>query len=247
MDTYATAQNIGLRSHQCDATAVHTSPGGIRAYALLDGIGSTDTISAWTRNTARRVARAAAQRGSAEAGLRAVYDRYAAIPARNDPFTRYDLPAAAVVVAVTVPGKPITIAWCGDSRAYVIVGNHPAVKITQDHNLRRVRPPRGNRNIITSYLGAAETDAECVNTFGHPAIEAFTIPLEPLRLVLASDGAYEPYEDGGRPLAAELAGPTDAAAHRFVDGAVRISAEAGPGRPSADNATVLIADIQAST
>ena len=32
MRSYATAQLIGDRSHQCDATAVYTAPTGARAY-----------------------------------------------------------------------------------------------------------------------------------------------------------------------------------------------------------------------
>jgi len=67
--TYATAQLIGDRSHQCDATAVSTAPSGARAYALLDGIGSSDEIRDWTRTAARRLARTAARRGDAEAGV----------------------------------------------------------------------------------------------------------------------------------------------------------------------------------
>ena len=44
MRNYATAQLMGDRSAQCDATAVSTAPSGSRAYVLLDGIGTSDEV-----------------------------------------------------------------------------------------------------------------------------------------------------------------------------------------------------------
>ncbi|MFF8100150.1 mucin-2 [Streptomyces sp. NPDC016640] len=194
MRTYATAQLIGDRTHQCDVTAVATAPSGARAYVLLDGIGSSDTVRDWTCNAARRLARTAARRGHAEAGLRAVYNR-----------------------------------------------------LTSDHNLRRIYPPRdgspgGNRNIITSCLGATETDEENRNQYGHPAIETAVCHADTFRLLLASDGAYEPHEDAGHHLADQLIGTPGEAARHFVDTAVATARAAI--NPHADNATVLIADIR---
>ncbi|MGA5499455.1 hypothetical protein ACPCSP_34675 [Streptomyces cinereoruber] len=114
---HGVAQRPGDRVFQCDATAVCTIPGGTRAYALLDGVGDTKVVRAWTRTASRRLARAATGHGDAEAGLRAEYDRYAADPARHDP----DLPTAAAVVAVHVPGGPFSVAWSGDARAYLLL------------------------------------------------------------------------------------------------------------------------------
>ncbi|MER8236149.1 hypothetical protein [Streptomyces sp. NPDC094049] len=82
MKHYATAQRLGDRAFQCDATAVCTMPDGTRAHALLDGVGDTRAVRAWTRTAARRLARAAAGHKSAEAGLRAEYARYATDPVR---------------------------------------------------------------------------------------------------------------------------------------------------------------------
>ncbi|WP_460071095.1 PP2C family protein-serine/threonine phosphatase [Streptomyces sp. YKOK-I1] len=242
MRLHATAQLIGDRSHQCDATATATAPSGARAYVLLDGIGSTDEVRAWVRTAAQRLARAAAQRGDAEAGLRAVYERYAAEPERSDPWARDSVPDAAAIVAVTAPGRPLTIAWCGDARAYVLVRG-TVQRLTRDHNLRRVYPPcdshnGGNRNIITSYLGNSDTDDEVRDRYGHPAIETVTRGAEDCWLLLASDGAYEPLEDSCRNLADYLIGDLRAAALDFVASAVEhVSARA-------DNATVLIADLR---
>lgn len=110
MRSYATAQLIGDRTAQCDATAISTHPSGARAYVLLDGIGSTDEIRDWTRQAARRLARTAARHADAETGLRAVYERYATEPGRSDPWGP-ELPSAAAVVAVTALSAPVTSHW----------------------------------------------------------------------------------------------------------------------------------------
>ncbi|WP_075737526.1 PP2C family protein-serine/threonine phosphatase [Streptomyces acidiscabies] len=241
MRTHATAHLIGDRTHQCDTTATRTAPNGTtRAYVLLDGIGSNDAVRDWVRTAARRLARTAAVHGDAEAGLREVYTRYATDPDREH---------AAAVVAVTT-GRTLTIAWCGDSRAYLLTDG-ALQRLTDDHNLRRVYPagrgyptaPGGNRNVITSYLGNYETDDEVKARYGHPAIEAATITLDggKHRLLLASDGAYEPLEDAGRSLADYLAGDVRTAATGIVTAAVA-TAHNHPD-PHADNATVLVADL----
>ncbi|HEX5569715.1 MAG TPA: protein phosphatase 2C domain-containing protein, partial [Streptomyces sp.] len=217
MHTYATAQLIGDRSHQCDATATAAIPGGGRAYVVLDGIGSTPAVRIWTRTAARRLARAAAHHADAETGLRVVYDRYAANPNRHDPWKT--LPSAAAVVAVHLPGRPLSIAWCGDARAYVVMTRGPVRRLTDDHNLRRVLDGRGNRNVITSYLGSSYTDEEVRQECGHPAIETTTRAAENCRLLLATDGAYEPLEDSCARLGDFLAGTPGEAARGFVQGA----------------------------
>ncbi|MGW6460146.1 PP2C family protein-serine/threonine phosphatase [Streptomyces sp. NPDC055078] len=254
MRNYATAQALGSRTAQCDATAIHTAPDGARAYALLDGIGDYQSVRTWTRTAARRVARAASRRGDAEAGLRHIYQEFAADPDRQDPYTRRYMESAAAVVVVTAPGRPMTVAWCGDSRAYLL-DRGIARRLTADHNDRRVHPPiatypeGGDRNVITSYLGSADADEELMSRFGHPAIETATVSLDgPSRLVLASDGAYEPHMDAGHDLYVELADePLDEVARDFVSRAVatslRTTAAKDPGGPYADNASVLLADL----
>ncbi|MCX4564343.1 protein phosphatase 2C domain-containing protein [Streptomyces phaeochromogenes] len=238
MRTHASFQLIGDRSHQCDATATYTHDGA-RAYALCDGIGSTDAVRDWTRTATRQLARAAALRADAEAGLRAVYGDYAAEPDRQDEDARYDLPAACAVVAVTAPGKQLTVAWCGDARAYILTPRGTLQRLTADHNRRRVF--HGNRNLITSCLGATETDEQRKALYGHPAIESATRTPENCRLLLASDGAYEPLEDSARNLADYLTGSPNEAAREFTTSAI---AHAGT---YADNATVLVADLTTRT
>ncbi|MFG2312912.1 protein phosphatase 2C domain-containing protein [Streptomyces sp. NPDC048566] len=230
---HASAQLIGDRSHQCDATATHTH-NGTRAYVLCDGIGSSDEVQAWTRTAARRIARAAARSGDAEAGLRAEYDRYAAEPERKSPLA--DLPNACAAVAVAVPGKPPTVAWCGDVRAYALTPGGTLRRLTADHNARRVFG--GSRNRVTSYLGAVESDDECKGRYNHPAIESATAPADACRLLLASDGAYEPLEDSCRDLTRYLGWRNPRrAADTFVTAAIDHASS------HADNATVLVADL----
>jgi len=236
MRTYATAQLIGDRSHQCDATATATGPNGARAYVLLDGIGSNDEVRDWTRRAARRLARTAVYHADAETGLRAQYERYAADPDRQGPWAR--MPDACAVVAVATP-RWLTVAWCGDVRAYLLTGGR-LIRLTQDHNLRRVF--NGNRNIVTSYLGNDETDQDVKNWYGHPAIETVTRLLENSRLLLASDGAYEPHEDAGHELSDFLVGDPREIAECFVETAVATARAVAD--PYADNATVLVADLR---
>ncbi|MFJ5120850.1 PP2C family protein-serine/threonine phosphatase [Kitasatospora sp. NPDC088548] len=241
---YAAAQQLGTRKAQCDATAVRTAPDGTRAYVLLDGIGSTPEVRAWTVAAARSLARSAARRASAVGALTALYDRYAGEWERQDPHLSRYLPKACAVVAVSAPGRPLEVAWCGDSRAYVVTGTG-AHLLTADHNLRRVYPPRagmpgGNRNRVTSCLGSGQTDEEVRYHYRHPAIESVTHPTGEYRLLLVSDGAYEPHEDRGGNVAEFLAGPVRQAARSLVSTAVTAALRTGE---AADNATALVADL----
>ncbi|MCL7382166.1 mucin-2 [Streptomyces sp. 35G-GA-8] len=236
--TYGSAQHIGDRSHQCDATAVRTAPDGTRAFVLLDGIGSSDTVRTWTRTAARRLAQACALHGHAEAGLRAEYTRYAAEPIRQDDARRSEPPSAAAVAAVHSPAGLLSIAWAGDTRAYLLLDGVLS-ELTEDHNLRRV--DGGSRDMITTCLGSAWDDRRTQERWGHPAIESMAAPLtRPGRLLLASDGAYEPYEDTGGLLADHLAGALESVPHSLTEGAVAL-ARAQPA--AADNATVLVIEL----
>ncbi|MGW5931554.1 mucin-2 [Streptomyces anulatus] len=250
MRTYVTAQHTGTDPGQCDATAVRTAPSGARAYVLLDGLGRRASTHRWAIAAARQIARTAAHRGSAEAGLRHVYDRV-----REDAAHYGSSHKAAVVVAVKAPGQRLKVAWCGDSRAYLLERGI-TVRLTDDHNKRRVYPPTatypngGNRNVITSCLGSSATDEDVIKVYNHPAIEATSREITgPCRLLLASDGAYEPHEDARHDLYVELADePLPTIAREFVDlavdTAVKTSRALDPNQVYADNATILLADIQ---
>ncbi|MCL3998788.1 hypothetical protein [Streptomyces lavenduligriseus] len=156
--SYATAQRRGDRALQCDATAVCTAPDGTRAYALLDGVGDTPAVRSWTRTAALRLVRAAAGHADAEAGLRAEYGHYAADPART---AGHDLPCAAAVVAVHVPGGLFSVAWSGDARAYLLLDGHLRL-LTEDHNARSLPAsgkPAATRRQIRS--GATRPSSTC--------------------------------------------------------------------------------------
>src|SRR5690606_37510594 len=97
-------------------------------------------------------------------------------------------------------------------------------------------------NIITSCLGATESDEQLMGEVWHPAIETAVCHADTFRLLLASDVAYEPHEDAGHHLADQLIGMPGEAARHFVDTAVATARAVA--NPHADNATVLIADIR---
>ncbi|MFG3207388.1 mucin-2 [Streptomyces sp. NPDC048192] len=249
MRTYAIAQHTGTDPGQCDATAVRSAPHGARAYVLLEGIGRRETTHRWALGAARQIARTAARRGDAEAGLRHVYNL-----CRQDAIRYGFSDKAAAVVAVKAPGKPLTVAWCGDCRAY-LMEHGIAVRLTEDHNKRRVYPPTatypygGNRNHITSFLGSHATDEDSQRRYGHPAIETTTRKITgPCRLLLASDGTYQPHEDARHCLFTECDGddliPTVRdLVNLAVDTAVKTSRSLDPNQVYADNATALLADL----
>jgi serine/threonine protein phosphatase PrpC len=241
MRNYATHQKTGGRDYQCDATAVATV-NGVRAYALLDGIGDKPYVREWTRTAARLLARTAARLHDAEAGLRFEYERYTRENDRQGPWGFG--PKACAVVVVEAPGLPLTAANAGDARAYWL-RRGTLERLTRDHNLRRVYTPceahdGGSRHRVTSCLGATETDEQVMNVVNHPAVEARTVHAERGRLLLASDGAYEPHEDAGHLLGDLLYGTPAEAARRVVSDAVA-TALTVTSRP--DNATALVADL----
>ncbi|MFD6335334.1 PP2C family protein-serine/threonine phosphatase [Streptomyces niveus] len=248
MRTYATAQHTGTDPGQCDATAVRASPKGTRAYVLLDGIGRSEETQLWASGAALQIARTAARLGDAEAGLRYVYNL-----CRDDAIHYGYSHKAAAVVAVKAQGKPLTVAWCGDSRAY-LMERGSAVRLTEDHNKRRVYPPSanspygGNRNRLTSCLGSDRDDEHVRRLYRHPAIETTTREISgPCRLLLVSDGAYEPLEDARHCLFTACHGdliPTVRnLVNRAVDTSVKTSRALDPNQVYADNATALLAEL----
>ncbi len=225
---YATAQRIGGRSHQCDATAVASYEGTV-AHVLLDGMGCSDEIAQWTQAIAVRLAETAARLGDADAALRQVHAAAAAEPGRAEHWRT--MPRAVAVVALFRPGALVQIVWCGDARAYRRGLDGVVRRITDDHNDRQDALerglPGGNRNKVLSFLGDPRPS---------PRFGARTEPAEGLFL-LASDGAYEPLEDMGCELWVHLDGPLDEVAEDFTEFAV------SAGGADADNATVTVIDL----
>jgi serine/threonine protein phosphatase PrpC len=238
--SFRSAQRLGTRSHQCDATAGRTRR-GIHAFALLDGIGSSDAVRSWTRARAVDLASAGASLGNADAALRRVHASAAAEPGR-DTWGWEDLPAAVAVLAVLNQGA-LTVAWCGDSRAWHLSPAGEFTPLTSDHNVAQdlrdagLAPGPDDRNTVTSYLGwhpLAPGNGGGAAKFGTATVDG---PLG--RLVLASDGTYEPLESAADPMTGHLTGSTcQQAARRLVAAAIT---NAHPSRT--DNATVLVANL----
>ncbi|RNG27165.1 PP2C family protein-serine/threonine phosphatase [Streptomyces botrytidirepellens] len=233
----STAQQLGDRAVQCDATGIYTQAAtGARSYVLLDGIGTSTAVQRWTRTTARRLARAAATGGDAYWALLAEHARIRAEPDRQG-YSAWMQPGAVAVIALALPGHLLQIAWCGDARAYLRSPDALIVRcLTSDHNQRRQKITRGetvearHRHVVTSYLGHSSEE---------PLIGSVTAPAEG-RLVLVSDGTYEPLEATGHSLAGYLDGTLGQAAHDLTAAAVQLAWASGE---HPDNATALVADL----
>jgi serine/threonine protein phosphatase PrpC len=223
----AILQFTGSRSHQCDAARVNLT--GMPAFVLLDGIGSNPQVRRWTRLTASRVAREATHHG-AEYALATARARAEAAQDQAGQFNQ--LPSACAAVA-TVDNGTLTVAWSGDVRAYLLPEAGPALRLTTDHNRRQqlldmgLEPGRYTRNIVTSCIGYPAADSP---------VGLAVVPARG-RLLLASDGAYEPIEDHGHNLADYRRGQAADTASLIVRTAIRLGGE------RADNATALVVDL----
>ncbi|CAM5287254.1 serine/threonine protein phosphatase [Streptomyces spiroverticillatus] len=234
-ELYARRQDQGSRRFQCDATAVRTR-GGVRSYALLDGIGDTALVREWTRENTRFLAEGGIEHGEAYGALRAL-SAVCAVEARRPGAAEV---GAVAVLAVVVPGKPVTIAWCGDARAYhQPAGGREPVLLTQDHNLRQQALDAGRRDVPDDWRHVVYS--HLADTGDDPAIGQAALPTgSGGRLLLASDGAYECFHDYGQEavLADVLQEITPARAVRRM-----LDFTAQWARSYADNATALIADL----
>lgn len=233
--TYATARNIGTRSHQCDATAASRA-GSVQAWALLDGIGSSTAVQQWTRNSVCQLAQLAAITGDPGHAIKST--RNAALEDRYSSWAEDTAPNAVAVVAVRTPDNELHIAWCGDSRAYWQPQGGRVQQMTEDHNyaqeLRASGAPeavaRRYSYLVTSHLRTTD------GTFG--TIGTAKVAPGRGRLLLCSDGVYPPYEDNGADLGTDLArGTVRTAATRLVRTAMAFPAT------HHDNATVLVSDL----
>ncbi|MFD5610466.1 PP2C family protein-serine/threonine phosphatase [Kitasatospora sp. NPDC127060] len=232
MPTYATAQHIGSRSHQCDATATRSTGDGGRAFVLLDGIGSSDAVRAWTRAQARRLADLTARSLQPHEAITQVQDEITAQAGWQD-----EAPGACAVVAVTGPDQLLRVAWIGDCRAYLLSPDGHLQRLTTDHNVRGEIEAAGGktvwpwaRNIVTRCVGHGDAGTALEPEWTAVHDRSGT------RLLLASDGCYEPIEDAARDLGAELAGldPAGCAEHL-----VRLALSLG----GTDNATCMVVDF----
>ncbi|MCM1964865.1 PP2C family serine/threonine-protein phosphatase [Streptomyces sp. G1] len=235
---YAVSRLIGGRTHQCDATAAAVDPyTGARAYAVLDGIGSSYDVAQFAQFAGLRLTSEAVASGDPYAVLSGLRDELAEEPLLGTGGERL---YACAVLAVHVPGQPLRVAWCGDSRAYHLNPSGILTRLTVDHNMRQVHEDRGSyaspasRHHVTSCLGSKDT----VPAAGHrPLVGSAEVPAPRGRLLLVTDGGYEPLEDNGAQLGNYLTGTPAEAAQDLTETAVSWA-----GMRS-DNATALVADI----
>lgn len=232
MRYHATAQQIGDRSHQCDATATRFTPAGESVFVLLDGIGSSREVQHWSRCQAVRLAGMTTRLSWPQEALCRQRVDNERLYGKPETWGWDDPPSAVAVCALWADGQ-LEVTWCGDARAYLLTGGKLQL-LTVDHNKRQEAidagygPEFGNRNRVTSHL--IDTDGP---------IGTVRLDVTAGRLLLASDGLYEPIEDGGLDLAADLAlydDPAQAAEHLV---ATAIAA----GGNHKDNATCLVADL----
>jgi serine/threonine protein phosphatase PrpC len=230
--SFGTFQQIGTRSHQCDATAARFTSTGEQIFVLLDGIGSNDEVQRWTRRQAMRLAAGCARLSWPQEALRR--QRVDNVHEYGEPSEwGWDEPPSAVAVAAQFADGQLEVTWCGDARAYLLVDGK-LTRLTSDHNARQAainegrEPHWSDRNFVHSHL---------VHTTGE--IGSVQLDVKRGRLLLASDGLYEPIEDKGLDLAADLAlfdDPRQAAEHLVLT-AIAAGAE------RKDNATCLVADL----
>ncbi|WP_019061372.1 PP2C family protein-serine/threonine phosphatase [Streptomyces prunicolor] len=230
MITYATAQAIGDRPVQCDATAVATESGA-RAWVLLDGIGTTAQVQAWTREKAGVLARVAAVTRSPEAAVTA-----ARTVSDSDGYEDvFGAPDAVAVIAVHTADGALRIGWCGDARAYWRPTNGTPEQLTVDHNEAEARRARGLTNIPYSFRHMVTSSLRRYDGASGEIGTARPLSARGGRLLLVSDGTYAPFEDNGADMSAPLAAATPrGAASALVRRAVSF--------PSArrDNATATV-------
>mgnify|MGYP001616743206 CR=1 FL=1 len=249
MRTHGTAQQIGTRTDQCDATATRRTSDGGRAFVLADGIGSSPAVRNWTRTITQRIAILTARSLQPHEAITAVQAEITSTPGWDNWLDA--VPGACVVAAVTGPDKLLRVAWIGDCRAYLLHPDGHLQRLTSDHNRRALLEaanlpvPKSARNHVVRCMGHPVPDEydECpgLPRDGEELAPEWTAVHDRAgtRLLLASDGLYEPIDDAGQDLAGDLALYTDPAeaAEWLVATAMAV------GGLHRDNATALVADL----
>ncbi|WP_433267247.1 PP2C family protein-serine/threonine phosphatase [Actinosynnema sp. CS-041913] len=226
--TVHTATHIGARSHQCDATATATGPDGTTAVALIDGIGSNDTVAATVPLLAEVAARVGARRG-ALAGLLAAAELVSSGTAD------ITTPNAVGVLAVTYPDGETSIAHCGDTRAYSLDPRNNLSGHTADHTVAQMLRDHG-------YHGSTwDLDAHVRTTLARATVASITTTStrDPL-VILTSDGIHKPLTDPEiATLTAEHPHPRQLADHLVTAALAGPQDEDGP-----DNTTTAVIHIR---
>ena len=107
----ATATRRGVREHNMDAAALFQASTGVAVAAVVDGIGNDARGAA----TMRLLADCAVRIGATKGALAGVLAAAALV---EDPGIEPHMPDGVIVLALAVPGRPVHLAWVGDSHAY---------------------------------------------------------------------------------------------------------------------------------
>ena len=182
--TVGTATNIGDRSHNCDATAIHTTA-GTKAAALIDGIGDTSEVEHTAGLLAEVSARVAARRGPV-AGLLAAHELI------SGPGPETPKPNAVGAVAVVYSSdRAIVVAHVGDCRVYSLTGD-VFTQHTTDHTVGELL-----RQVGVTEQHAALRDDWVRTSIGNATVA--TIPIADIvgadTVILTSDGIHKALGD----------------------------------------------------
>lgn len=178
-----TATAIGGRSHNCDATAVH-STASTTAAALIDGIGSTPEVEHAAGLFAEVAARVAARRGPVP-GLLAAHELI------SGPGPETPKPNAVGAVAVIYPSdRAIVTAHVGDCRVYSWTAG-TLTSHTTDHTVGE----------LLRQVGVTEHHAELHDNWVRTSIGNATVATIPVvdvvadLVILTSDGIHKVLTD----------------------------------------------------
>ncbi|GAB2554794.1 hypothetical protein GCM10027167_72360 [Nocardia heshunensis] len=136
-------------------------------------------------------------------------------------------PSTTLVVATISPDATVNVAWIGDSRAYVLLGNTRLVALTRDHNLGAFGRPWD----LTRSLARPEGQPE------ENAWPSWPNLLRARRVLLSTDGVHEALSQKTIRRILTVAPTSQQAAHWLTRAAV---AAAGT---RADNATAVVVTI----
>ncbi len=203
----------------------------VQLYAVCDGMGGQaagEEASAIGVDMMRRLLSDL----TAGENVRAATDRYTAMA--NDAVAALHKDAGSTLVLLCIKGDSATVAWLGDSRAYLL-RDGKLLRLTQDHTEEQrmirmgIRPAPGSaKNALTRYLGMDMPGLVVTPSYA----DEITVKKHDVFL-LCSDGLSNLVEEER---VAEILDAGEWPARELVDAAL----VAG----GTDNVTALVVDIQ---
>ena len=185
----------GRREHLEDAwfaSSGVTPHGAFAVAAVADGVGGLDDGQHASQATIRSLASAVGgATDSSEAQIRA------ALANANEEVLALDGPATTVVLAA-ICDDALSVAWAGDSRAYIINQAAGSIRcITDDHADHQIDSFGHSRQVITRWIGSRDV--------AEPDLATLTLA-DGDELVLTTDGVHGVLSDEAILEVIELAG-----------------------------------------